>query len=223
MILAKFRGPVRDDEQLTKGRIYVLDNDVAGSDIVVADHAWLVDDAGNRHHIDLKSDLRFFRPKFIYAVALESISGANPGDTMQVSANKIVDGVPYVDVSHSTEPVPLVSMMLLDENVLQPDMQAMLLETGDWLTISEINPVTMRFKLDVWPRRVTPLAVRFAVVNGDILVRPIVTCVIAAGQSELTVGKHYEITRCLANGIWELACDTGEVKQFMHDRFRLGF
>jgi len=112
-------------------------------------------------------------------------------------------------------------LVILDRTNLVPGITVMDNSTGLWVRVNRIDEC-MWFACERVKIMRSPEEFTFAVADGDILAGPMVRCVRADGEPNLTEGRVYTVERQYQDGMWGLEDDSGKTGKYMPDRFRMG-
>lgn len=202
---------------MTPGKIYFGKPDLDDAEISDLDWFELTDDAGKVARLK-PEDGRFEFPNEVYAVALEPFGDFERGEVVTVDdvsseGNFVsVQGVGYRRVE---------SVVVLDRTNLFPGVAVMDGSTGCW---REVVAVDECMWIAIEPRGIqrAPTEFRFAVADGEVMIKPLVKCVSAEGEPGLTVGKRYYLKKVGRDGIWTVMSDDGEEREYSQDRFIWG-
>lgn len=216
MIFARFEGPLKEDEHLTVGKVYIC-VDGGDEDIVFQDVITVQDDNGTKNNIDKE---RFSFPKEVYAVVVVPFDDFVGGDVVELedvykeADNKVyckVRGYGYREVE---------DFVIIDRTNLYPGIVLRDKNDGAWKRVVKVDEC-MWITTESFSKLEAPLNFQFAIVDGDILVEPLVTCIDDTGAPEITHGKHYSLVYS-QGGLVDVRADNGEYRRFSKDRFKWG-
>jgi len=195
MIFARFNGPVKKDENLQIGGLYVGKFPLEDSGVVSSpqDGLNLIDDSGLV--MDIGKDNRFEYPEKICAVVVKPFDGKTYGEVVEIAGNYSED---MYQVIASTENKTEGSMvhqkhfLVLDHTNVEVGTEVFRQVNHRWAVWKPILAITNDLKIRISQESGFQDLIKFklAVLDGDILTRPIVTCV-KSHTDELTAGEHY--------------------------------
>ena len=211
-----------DGAGFTPEKIYFGELALESGEMVSFDSVMVVDDLGQPRKIDPKQgDFAFLDEVFAVAV-VDELPLVRVGDVVILTEVDVKDGKCMVEVKNMGYR-SCNSVLVLDGTNIYPNLTVLDRATGDWETITGVN---QSLWVKIGPEGTyRPLPdFKFAVSEGDILIRPYVTCVVADG-SPLTEGRIYEL-------LWErlgedtselvgIVDDTEDVDEYMAFRFKI--
>jgi hypothetical protein len=226
MIFAVYKG---NDPKLTQGKIYLGSPAMDSADIMDASSFTITDDTGCKQQVDRDSGKWEYLPK-VYAVIVKEFAEFAIGDvtliddaTITLSMERTPDtftkkvllsplGFTFRDSSY---------FVLLDRTNLFPGLCVADGITGDWKEVLRIDEA-LWIAVDPDGVQRSPTEFRFAVADGEIMARPMITCIDDTGEPRLTKGNHYFISRSGLSGVWLIEDDTGKKNEYFFARFRMG-
>jgi hypothetical protein len=208
-------------EGLTPGKIYFGEPIVQSGELVSYDSIKIRDDNNKPLRIDpTKEEFEFLDE--VYAVYLqdEVLKGQTVGTVVILTDIEIKEDKCFVeikDVGYRS----CNTVLVLDRTNVYPGISVLDRFTNHWESVYSVNEslwIKVSSECDYRP----PTTLRFAIHEGDILIRPLVTCIQEDGQS-LTEGKHYLlISGGFDNdGIVEITNDSGHISQYLASRFKI--
>jgi hypothetical protein len=215
MIFARFVGPVKSEEALTEGRLYVSRPEVDEPGTVGFDYIEVTGDNGEsiRENPD---DERFEYLEEVYAVV------ANPFDEFVAGEVVVVDGAPDIEYLHvqGIGNRKASDLILLDRTNLYPGVLVGDGTTGRWLKVKKVDECLWVTAGVNGPYR-SPCEFRFAVSDGS-LVEPLTKCVDEEGEPGLTKGHFYPLVSS-SDDLVTVVNDDGAESSYMASRFSMDF
>jgi hypothetical protein len=218
MIFAVYKG---NDPKLTQGKIYLGSPAMDSADILDTSSFAITDDTGCNQQANRDDNKWEYLPQ-AYAVVLRTFAGFVVGDVTLIDDATIDAFTKRVFLSpmgcsfHSSS-----EFVLLDRTNIFPGLMVMDISTGDWKEVLRVDEA-LWLAVDPGGVQRSPTEFRFAVADGEILTRPLCTCIDATGEPRLTKGKHYFVSRTCPSGMYIIEDDAGKKGEYSIDRFRVG-
>lgn len=198
--------------KFTPGKVYLARPDMDGSETVCLD--WFEVRTDDGVLVRLKSDDGAFEfLEEVYAVVLRHpVFGSLPGEVVVLDdADDSLLSVKGKGLHQSD------NFVILDRTNVFPGL-VVLDSTGQWKKVMRVDEC-LWIMVDGSDIYRSPEEFRFAVSGDDILVEPIVQCIMADGEPYLTKGKYYRLQWTKDSGTMVLHDDSGEIREFMSERF----
>lgn len=196
MRFARFRGPVKPNESLQIDKIYVskllLEDAGVVSDPDSGVH--ITDDSGVM--VDIAQDARFDFPDRVYAAVCKKFDGKHIGDVVHLDGAFAEDMYQVIaDTKHKTESgmVHRTNFIVLDHTNIGIGTEVLVRRSANISVWQPILGITNDLNVQIDKRGGFRSLTDFIlpVSDGDIMNRPIVTCVRGDLNAELLEGGHY--------------------------------
>jgi len=216
MIFVRYKGT---DKKFTTGRVYLARPDMNSSETVCLDWFEVTTDDGAL--VRMRTDDGAFEfLEEVYAVVLRHpVYGSSPGEVVVLDDADAVTHVlnwRYLLNVKGKGLCQADNFVILDRTNIFPGL-VVLDSTGQWKKVMRVEECLWMMVVGSDTYR-SPKEFRFAVSENDILVEPIVRCVMADGEPNLTNGKYYR-PLWTKSGVIILHDDSGEIREFMPERF----
>jgi hypothetical protein len=216
MLFVRYKGipdlPSDRGKRFTPGKVYLARPDMDGSETVCLDWFEVTTDDGSK--VRLKPDDGEFEfLEEVYAVVLRlPIFGSLPGEVVVLDdADDRLLSVKGKGLCQAD------NFLILDRTNVFPGL-IVLDATGQWKKVMRVDEC-LWMMVDGSDTYQSPEDFRFAVSGNDILVEPIVQCIMADGEPHITKGKYYRLQWTKNMGMMVLHDDLGEIREFMSERF----
>lgn len=218
MIFARYKGA--EKEGFTPGRVYVAKPEMDGSSMVGFGFLEVVDDLGRVvRTVPGKDGFEYLEQ--VYAVVTRPFEDFSVGEVLALAdASEDRKQFEVMGVGfHEADDMEVLDGTNVFPGVMVCDLQ----DDGRWKKVKRVDGALWVVVEGGSSRFRSPEEFRFPVSDdGDMLVEPILTCLMATGEPGLTAGKRYYLLRTRSDGLWVVRDDKGEEKPYLAGRFKLG-
>ena len=223
MIFARYKGAAT--EGFTPGRTYVARPEMDGSSVVGFEFLEMRDDSDRLQRVwPEKGQFEYLEE--VYVVALRKTELAEAGEVLVAddaedtpTQRKLkVNGEGMVDAR---------DFVVLDGTNVAPRIVVCDRSDGAWVKVARTDEA-LWLMTDIDERFRSPEEFLFPVSApaeggpGELMYEPMVVCVMATGEADLTAGRRYRLVRTRQDGLWAVRNDAGEEKAYLAGRFRMG-
>ena len=220
MMFARYKGSRMG---MTEGKIYIAKPQMEENSVVGLSRLSVRDDDGKVVSVDPESGQFEFLSE-VYAVVVKPFDGFLEGEVVVLddatmkshNCDEILYSVKGLGCRNAS------SVNLLDRSNVYPGVTVMETVTGNWVKVRMVDEALWLRVGDSEVMR-SPEEFRFAVADGDLMSEPVVKCLDASGEPNLTVGRYYVVqTTMMASGCIVVRNDRGDIETYLENRFKLG-